>query len=81
METLGSVRERVEGAVLLGTVLGGLRLNTQILCGPASLFLGIDHRDALKVPEAAVLSSGCVHLGGGEIEKMWQTPTMEHSGS
>lgn len=55
METLGSVRERVEGATLLGTILRGLRLNTQILCGPASLFLGIDHRDALKVPECGCL--------------------------
>ena len=55
METLGSIGEHIEGAVLLGTILRGLRLNTQILRGPASLFLGIDHRDALKVPECGCL--------------------------
>lgn len=38
----------VEGAAILGAVLEVLRLSTQILHGPASLLLGVDHRETLK---------------------------------
>jgi hypothetical protein len=68
VEALGSVREGVEAAALLGTILGGLRLNTQILRGPASLFLGIDHREALKVPECGCLEYWLCPFGRGKTE-------------
>lgn len=68
MEALGSVCEGVEAAAVLGTILGGLRLNTQILRGPASLFLGIDHREALKGPECSCLEYWLCPFGRGKTE-------------